>query len=271
MSDHNGTHLFDTQTTSLKRRNLKSRQQRILDLLFEHGSMSIESLADNFGVSRMTIHRDAHNLADKGLIDKNHGGVSLKNRARTEKNISYRQHRAADLKREIIRHAVSMIKPGDVIMLDDSTTVAEMLPLLPALAPLTIITNALGVVQAMAPYPGIKLICLGGEYNNARNAFFGLVCEQATRALRANTFFVSTSIIADGTAYQNDQDVVKVKRTMMDIADRCVLLADSTKFRAGGLHRLALLQQFDAILTDKQISPERLAEVQELGGVVTVC
>ncbi len=145
----------------------------------------------------MTIHRDAHNLADKGLIDKNHGGVSLKNRARTEKNIAYRQHRAADLKREIIRESVSMVKPAMASCSMTQPRSSEKLPLLPSLAPLTIITNALGVMQAMAPFPGIKLICLGGEYNGARNAFFGLVCEQATRALRANTFFVSTSIIAD--------------------------------------------------------------------------
>lgn len=96
----------------IKRQNLKSRQQQILDLLFEQGNASIESLADHFDVSRMTIHRDAHALANQGLIDKIHGGITLKNRARTEKNVAYRQHRAANLKKTIIQRAVSMIEPG---------------------------------------------------------------------------------------------------------------------------------------------------------------
>lgn len=255
----------------IKRQNLKSRQQQILDLLFDQGNATIESLAESFGVSRMTIHRDAHALARKGLIDKIHGGITLKNRARTEKNVAYRQHRAANLKREIIRRAVSMIEPGQVIILDDSTTVAEMLPLLPALAPLTVITNALGVVQALSPYSGIKIICLGGDYNNARNAFFGLVCEQSARSLRANTMFLSTSVVTDGTAFQNDQDVVKVKRALMAIADQSVLLVDSTKFKKGGLHRLTSLEDFDAVLTDSQIKPSLRQKLSEGGIHLEIC
>lgn len=257
--------------SGVKRQNLKSRQQQILDLLFEQGNASIEFLAEHFDVSRMTIHRDAHALASQGLIDKIHGGITLKNRARTEKNVAYRQHRAANLKKTIIQRAVSMIEPGQVIILDDSTTVAEMLPLLPARAPLTVITNAVGVVQALAPFPGIKIICLGGDYSNSRNAFFGLVCEQAARSLRGNIMFMSTSVISGDTAFQNDQDVVKVKRALMAIADRCVLLVDSTKFRQGGLHRLTSLQEFDRILTDGQIKPAILSDLEASGIPVEVC
>ncbi|GAB6854232.1 DeoR/GlpR family DNA-binding transcription regulator [Asaia astilbis] len=255
----------------MKRQNLKSRQQQILDLLFEQGNASIEFLAEHFDVSRMTIHRDAHALAGQGLIDKIHGGITLKNRARTEKNVAYRQHRAANLKRAIIQRAVSMIEPGQVIILDDSTTVAEMLPLLPALAPLTVITNGVGVVQALAPFPGIKIICLGGDYSNSRNAFFGLVCEQAARSLRANLMFMSTSVISGDTAFQNDQDVVKVKRALMAIADDSVLLVDSTKFRQGGLHRLTTLSEFTRILTDNQITPSTVAELEASGVAIEVC
>lgn len=146
-----------------------------------------------------------------------------------------------------------------------------MLPLLPARAPLTVITNAVGVVQSLAPFPGIKIICLGGDYSNSRNAFFGLVCEQAARSLRANIMFMSTSVVSGDTAFQNDQDVVKIKRALMAIADETVLLVDSTKFRQGGLHRLTSLSDFARILTDSQIKPETLSELEMANIPIEIC
>jgi len=255
MSESQGEPYPTLSSGSGKRRDNASRQQRILDALFEEGNVSIETLSERFGVSRMTIHRDAHALAQQGLIDKFHGSIGLKNRAVTQKTVNFRKTRAADLKQDIITRAVSMIEPEQILVLDDSTTVAQMLPLLPALAPLTIITNAMGVIQALAPYPNLNLICLGGDYSAPRNAFFGLLCEQAAHSIRANTMFLSTSVIHNAIAFQNDQNVVKVKRALMEIADRCILLADSTKFQKGGLHRLADLSEFDLVLSDTQLKP----------------
>ncbi|AFW02982.1 transcriptional regulator [Gluconobacter thailandicus F149-1 = NBRC 100600] len=255
MTDGSGVITASPGVLLSKRRDNSARQQQILDVLLETGSATIETLSERFGVSRMTIHRDAHALADQGLIDKLHGSIVLKNRVVTQKTVNFRKSRAPDLKQSIIHRAISMITPEQILVLDDSTTVAAMLPLLPALAPLTIITNAVGVIQALSPYPNLKLICLGGDYNQPRNAFFGLVCEQAAKSLRANTMFLSTSIIHNETAFQNDQDVVKVKQALMQIADQTVLLVDSTKFRKGGLHRLASLNEFDLVLTDSQLKP----------------
>ncbi len=255
MTDGSGSVITTASPQSSKRRDNSARQKQILDVLLESGSATIEGLAERFDVSRMTIHRDAHALVQQGLIDKLHGSIVLRNKVTTQKTVNFRRSRATDLKDAIIQRAISLIQPEQVLVLDDSTTVAAMLPLLPALAPLTIITNAVGVIQALSPYPNLKLICLGGDYNPPRNAFFGLVCEQAAQSLRANMMFLSTSIIHNDTAFQNDQDVVKVKRAMMDIADQCVLLVDSTKFRKGGLHRLASLSEFDRVLTDSHLKP----------------
>ncbi|MCQ9156228.1 DeoR/GlpR family DNA-binding transcription regulator [Acidomonas methanolica] len=271
MSDSIDDPLDEDHVSPSRRRDNTSRQQRILDVLFETGNATIESLSERFGVSRMTIHRDAHALAKQGLIDKLHGSIALKNRAVTQKTVNYRRSRATLLKQAIINRAISLIEPEQVLALDDSTTVAEMLPLLPARAPLTIITNAAGVIQALAPYSSLRLICLGGEYNTPRNAFFGLLTEQASHSLRANVMFLSTTVIHETTAFQNDEDVVKAKRAMMSMSDQCVLLADSTKFQKGGLHRLASLTEFDRVLTDTQISVQARQCLQDAGVNFEIC
>ncbi len=53
------------------------RDKKILEHVQEHGNATIQELADSFGVSNMTIHRDLNRLAALGHLQKKHGGVSI--------------------------------------------------------------------------------------------------------------------------------------------------------------------------------------------------
>lgn len=54
-----------------------NREKQILEFLHNNGSASIQQLAETFGVSNMTIHRDLNKLAESGQIQKRHGGAIL--------------------------------------------------------------------------------------------------------------------------------------------------------------------------------------------------
>ncbi len=53
------------------------REKKILELLQQQGSASIQELVNAFGVSNMTIHRDLNKLMEAGHLQKKHGGVTL--------------------------------------------------------------------------------------------------------------------------------------------------------------------------------------------------
>lgn len=53
------------------------RQERILQWLQEHQSLSIEALAERLDVSVMTVHRDLNELVRTGAVEKVRGGVRL--------------------------------------------------------------------------------------------------------------------------------------------------------------------------------------------------
>lgn len=53
------------------------RQSKILEMIRQQGSVETNKLADQLGVSTMTIHRDLNKLAEAGIINKVHGGATL--------------------------------------------------------------------------------------------------------------------------------------------------------------------------------------------------
>ena len=66
--------------------NSLNREKQILEYLRKNGSASIQQLAEAFGVSNMTIHRDLNKLAESGQVQKKHGGAILVNNVDEEKD-----------------------------------------------------------------------------------------------------------------------------------------------------------------------------------------
>lgn len=228
---------------------LEDRRQAIVDLLVERGSAGLDDLAARFDVSRMTIHRDLDDLEAAGLLRKVRGGATIEASSRFESDWRWRERQFAPEKRLIAAHAARMVEPGMSVVVDDSTTATALGPHLAALRPLTVVTNNLALLSALAQAPGIALIALGGTYSPKFNGFFGLMTDEALKGLRADVALMSTSAVRDLAAFHQDGEVVGAKRRMMRSATRSVLLADHGKFGRTALHFLAELDRFDAVVT----------------------
>ncbi len=230
---------------------LNGRRQRIMDVLLEEGAATVDDLSIRFGVSKMTIHRDLDELEDGGLLRKVRGGASIQSSAQFESDFRYRQTLAAEEKGRIAMAAARLIEPGQTVIIDDGSTAGGLARHLAELRPLTVITNNLTVITTLAGAAGLNLIALGGQYSKKFHGFFGLACEEALRALRADVAFLSSSAIHGAAAFHQNQEVVQSKRLMIGAADRRHLLVDHTKFGRPALHFLAELTRFDSVLTGR--------------------
>lgn len=254
-----------TTTPSAERSKPAQRQAEIAEYVVGQGSVSATDLAERFGVSLMTIHRDLDELERQGVVRKHRGGVSAQPSSVFESNVSYRLQAARAEKQALARHARTLVEPGMAVMLDDSTSTLELAKLLDTITPLTVVTNFLETVKLLAGRPGIRLLALGGEYHRTHDSFLGVPCIEAVEALRVDLLFASTSAIAGGYAYHQEQEIVLVKRAMMRAAQRSVLMVDHTKLGRVALHRLAPLREFELVLTDGRANRNALAEMREHG------
>jgi DeoR/GlpR family transcriptional regulator of sugar metabolism len=260
-----------TSTASGSRQDRRTeRQNAIARAVMEHGSIRIEELAERFGISVMTAHRDLDELEGRGLLRKSRGAATAQASTLVESSVVYRQTQQLEIKRSLAGTALRHVNTGQSVLLDDSTTVHQIIPLLVDRAPLTVITNSLSAINEVSNTDGLSLIGLGGEYYNWCASFMGRVTNESIRRLHSDLLLMSAAAIIDQTVYFQASETVDTKRAMMDAASVRILLADHTKFSGRALHACAELREFDHVIVD-HLTPRGLVETLRRAGTdVTV-
>ena len=248
----------------------RERLERIGSLVLREGEVGLDELAELLGVSRMTIHRDLEELERRGVLRKIRNGATAQPSSAFESNIEFRRTRALDAKQRLAAHAASLIEPGEVILLDEATTLLPMIPHLAEIEGLTVVSNFLPVQAAVAKIESIRLIGLGGEYIGQYDTFSGPLCEQAIEQLKINRYFTSTTAIDAAGAYHPNSLIASAKKAMMRASVHSYLLADVSKFSRTALHRFSTLDAFDRILTDAAPAAEHADIVEHFADKLSV-
>jgi DeoR/GlpR family transcriptional regulator of sugar metabolism len=241
------------------------RREEIANYVIKLGQVRIDDLVEHFGVSRMTIHRHIDQLAQQGVLRKLHGAVTVQPSGIYESTFRYRMTVGRAEKDALARAAMKFIEPGQVVMLDDSTTANAAAPLLLDIKPLTVITNSMSTAELVAHVENVDFICLGGQYHHTYNAYIGIICENSISRLRADVLVCSASAISGTTAFIQDQQVVRVKQAMMASCTKRLLLLDHAKFDKVALHVFGDLTAFDAVLVTDGISDIASKQLQQAG------
>lgn len=247
-----------------ERHTRMSSRRRRADLqkyLLKVGTSSPQDLADRYEVSLVTIHRDLDALEQQHLVRKHHGSVSSLPVSAFENNIWYRRELSVPEKQAIARKASEYIEPGMTIVLDDSTTTNQIVPLLEGIVPLTVITNCLSAILALRETDGIDLISLGGEYSVEHDGFIGAPCVAGAEALHADLGFYSFSGLDAGNVYHQDHVTVLTKRALIGIAKERIVLVDHLKLGRGAVHRVAPVTDFQRVITDWGADERAVADI----------
>lgn len=236
------------------------RRQQLVELVDQHNSLTVAELTAHFKVSAATIRRDLSQLSARGMIERAHGGAARRVRVATEMPEPPLLNRAsieADQKRRIGKAAAAHVHDGETIIISSGTTTAEMVPHLADRRGLTVITNALNIVLALAPFPTITVIVLGGVLRHSELTVLGSLGEEAMENLRADKLFMGSSAIhADyGLSAENFAESSS-DQALMNSSREVIVLADHTKFGRVATVRVAPLKRIRRIITGIEMSDE---------------
>ena len=109
------------------------RREKILALLQERGSVSVNDLTELLSVSKATIRSDLNYLSDNNMLIRTHGGATRSKEDETlkiDKNYDIRKQKNIEKKAEIAKKAFPLIENGECIVLDASSTCYELAKLI---------------------------------------------------------------------------------------------------------------------------------------------
>ena len=259
------TDLVDEETVTtpaLDGLTAPARRSELVRYVEEHNIAKVDELAERFAVSAMTVHRDLDSLARKGVLERIRGGARAIPR---ERDVGLRRSTLSSLKQALARAASALIQEGDIVAFDDSTTVGAMFPCIAARHPSAVITHSLGLIHRLSQHhPGFTLVGLGGQYYPETDSFLGPVVLDQISRVSADVVFVSTTSLKNNALFHPDAEAARMKRAMIGIADRKVLLVDSTKFAVNGLYHVVDLSAFDDVFVDADLAPEYRTQLEQL-------
>lgn len=241
------------------------RHRRILDRIETAGSARVTQLAKEFGVTEETIRRDLEKLDADGKVIRTHGGaLPVEN---TGRELPYDVRKAEMLaeKQAIAKAGLRHVAPGDVIAIDSSSTAFELACCLPDV-PVTVVTNAVEVAAVLVSRPQVRVVSTGGRLDRLSRSYLGPLAELVLEHFNVNKLFLSSKgVDARRGLSVADDDHARIKRLMMDRAERTILLADHSKFGVRSAVFFADLKAIDTIITDVGADERYIAEIRAEG------
>ncbi len=242
------------------------RQQAILGRARSLGRVDVNALADDFEVTPETIRRDLTGLERRGVLRRVHGGAIPVERLTMELAVDQRHGINAAQKDRIAKAALDQLPDGGSIIIDAGTTTVRFAEMLPPDRSFVVVTHALPIAGLLAERLNITLHLVGGQVRPGTLAAVGSWAERDLATVFADVAFIGTNGVTPARGLTTpDLAESGVKRALIRSARRTVVLADHSKFGRDEFAQVADLAEVDTIITDSEVDPDMVREIEDAG------
>ncbi len=250
------------------------RRSSIEQLIQKNKSVLVLELAKQFDVTTETIRGDLEKLERQGVLIRTYGGATLVEEI-SDADMSTHERDTVNFegKQRIGRRAAEMIKDGETIFLDASTSCLHIARNLKDKKSVTVITNAERVVAELSQYENVKVICTGGRLVNKNLSYEGRMVEDTIRKYYyANKcFFSCAGITLSRGITERSEAEAEIKKAMLDCSETSIFLCDHKKLGRIGVPILAKVSDIDYMITDIKLDEEwKLALEESEVNLITV-
>jgi DeoR family transcriptional regulator of aga operon len=249
------------------KRSTVERRADILGMLRENGQVFVHELSTKFNVSEVTIRNDLEQLEIKNQLIRARGGAMRQvNNVSIDYPISEKHKLNTVEKAKIGKEAAKLIKESDTIILDSGTTTLEIAKNLSGFKSLTVITNAINIVNQLTANQGVNIIIPGGSMRKNSDSLVGPFAERNLQKFYVDKVFIAVDgFDTSHGAFTPNIEEASLNQIMIEIAKEVILVADSSKFNRKSLAFICPVNKIDIIVTDDKISKEDLKRLQDSG------
>jgi DeoR family transcriptional regulator, aga operon transcriptional repressor len=244
----------------------QQRRQQILLELQRSGEIRTSQLAEDFGVSEVTIRSDLELLDAQKRLVKTHGGAIALPLETPSAAFDARMRHRFDAKRRIAQAAARLIVDNQSLVFDSGSTLMQLAMHLPPLENVVLATTAMNIAQHLMYRPGLDVHMIGGRVFPSTVSTIVADADRPVGGLVAHQAFVSAHAIDPAfDVVDVNEDVARSKRNLVRMARRVILLADSSKWDIEATSKAFSCSQLDMIITDSDMPHEVRLRLDRLG------
>lgn len=246
------------------------RRPEILDIARREGKVTVEGLAEHFGVTLQTICRDLSDLAEDGRLERVHGGAILPSGTI---NIGYaeRQTLYPEAKAAIARACAARVPEDISLFLNIGTSTEAVAQELLHHRNLLVVTNNMNVANILVANRDCEIISTGGHLRRADGGLVGNLATDSIRQFKFDLAIIGCSALdADGDLLDYDIREVGVSRAIIERARRTFLVADASKLARSAPARIASLAEIGTFFTDRPLPGELSRKCETWGTEVVI-
>lgn len=234
------------------------RHEVITAQLRLHGAVRVGDLATLLDVSEMTVRRDLDVLSELGVLDKVHGGATLRDdRSAFEPGFDTKSLRNREEKIAIGRAAARLVRAGTSIGLTAGTTTFHMAMSLLDVIDLTVVTNCIHIAEYLHQFPRVdRTVLLIGGTHTPSDALVGPTAVQTLSQLQLDFVFMGVhGMSSKGFTTPNIAEA-ETNRAFAATTSDVVVLVDHSKWNLNGLCTIMPLSGAAMVITDSSLRHE---------------
>ena len=252
--------------------SIAERHKIILEVLNKNGFVKIADMAQELGVTTVTIRKDIKILAEKGLLYKVHGSARATNPHVVDTDFKIKHSVNMETKKRIATRVVEMVESNDSLIISSgstSYTVASLLVQNSSLQNVNVVTSFLKIAALLAESASFNVTQLGGPVrHNSLSTLadeswgkFDFICDKFILGVDGIDIEhgISTSTIEEA----------RLTQRMIEHASKTIVVADSSKFGQRSFGRICGFDEIDILITDTN-APKQMIEMMEDAGVEVI-
>ncbi|WGE89124.1 DeoR/GlpR family DNA-binding transcription regulator [Actinobacillus arthritidis] len=245
----------------MSKRNTQQRRHLIVKMVQEQGEVSVDTLANFFETSEVTIRKDLTALEESGFLLRRYGGAVKIPSEMIEDN----NEQLSNQKLAIANEAVKQIRDHNRIIIDSGSTTGAMVKALYQTG-LVVMTNSLSLATELTLLDNEPTVLMtGGTWDSRSDSFQGKVAEQVLQSYDFDQLFIGADSLDLERGTTTFNELVGLSRVMAQVSREVIVLIESQKFGRKMPNLELEWSVIDKLITDAEISEDIKTAIEKHG------